>query len=63
MEHHYRERLHIDTLRARRRSYLIIGGFAAFLAALYFSRDPDDTLTLAIALVLYFVTVLILPDR
>ncbi|MDE0166774.1 MAG: hypothetical protein OXH92_21245 [Bryobacterales bacterium] len=63
MDHHYREHLRIDTLRARRRAYVIIAGFAGFLATLYFTSDPDDTLTLAIALVFYFVTVLIVPDR
>ena len=63
MDRQYREQHRIDTLRSRRRSCLIIAGFAGFLTALYFTSDPDDTLTLAIALVFYFVTVLLVPDR
>lgn len=63
MDRHYRERLRIDTLRARRRSFVIIAGFLGFLAALLFTSNPDDTLTFAIVLVAYFFTVLVASDR
>ena len=43
--------------------YVILAGFVAFLVSLYYISDPNDTLTLAIALVLYFVTVLLVPDH
>lgn len=39
MDRHYRERLRIDTLRAHRRSFLIIAGFIGFLAVLFFTSD------------------------
>ena len=65
MDRHHRNQLRIDRLRVRRRAIVIIAGFVGFLIALYFTNDPDDTLTLtlAIALVLYFVATLLLPDR
>ena len=63
MDHRFEEQLRIDNQRWRRRSFVIVAGFVGFLVSLYFSSDPNDTFTLAIALVLYFVTVLLIPDR
>ena len=63
MDHRFEEQLRIDNQRWRRRSFVIVAGFVGFLVSLYFTSDPDDTLTLAIALVLYFIIVLLIPDR
>lgn len=63
MDQRFEEQLRIDNQRWRRRSFVIVAGFVGFLVSLYFTSDPDDTLTLAIALVFYFVTVLLIPDR
>ena len=43
--------------------YVMLFGFLAFVVSMYSITDPDDTLTLAIGLVFYFVTVLLLPDH
>ena len=63
LDRDFEEQLRIDTQRARRRSFVILAGFAGFLASLCFSKDPDDTLQLAIALVFSFITVRLIPDR
>ena len=60
MDRDFEERLRIDAQRVRRRSFAVLAGF---LASLCFSKDPDDTLQLAVALVFSCVTVRLIPDR
>ena len=57
------EQLRIDRRQVLRRAVLVAAGFVAFLSALYFIDDPDDTLTLAILIVFYYIAVLLIPDR
>ena len=44
MDRDFEEQLRIDTQPARTRSFVILAGFAGFLASLCFTKDPDDTL-------------------
>ena len=62
MDQRFEEQLRIENIRWRRRTFVILFGFLAFLVSLYFVSDPADTLTLAIGLVFYFVTVLLIPN-
>ena len=62
MDRRFEEQLRIENKLWRRRTFVILAGFVAFLASLYFTSDPDDTLTLAIGLVFYYITVLLIPD-
>ena len=63
MDRDFEERLRIDAQRVRRRSFAVLAGFAGFLASLCFSKDPDDTLQLAVALVFSCITVRLISDR
>ena len=62
MDHRFEEQLRIDSKRWRRRAFILIAGFLAFLASLFFVRDPDHTLALAIGMVFFFLIVILLPD-
>ena len=63
LDRDFEERLRIDAQRVRRRSFAVLAGFAGFLASLCFSKDPDDTIQLALALVFSCITVRLIPDR
>ena len=63
MDHLLEEHLRIENTRWCRRTFLIMIGFVGFLDGLSFTSDPDDILTLVIALVFYIVTALLIPAR
>ena len=63
MDRRFEEQLRVENQRWRRRTFIVFLGFIGFLAGLYLSSDPDDILTLAIGLVIYFAIVMLVPHR
>lgn len=63
MDRSYERQLRLDSLRMKRRALLVLAGFAVLFTALFFNTDPDSTMTLSIAVLFYFFTLMLVPDR
>ena len=63
MDRNYLKQHRLDNLRMKRRALLILAGFAVLFTALFFNTDPDSTMTISIAVLFYFFTLMLVPDR